>query len=125
MKLKSILSELERKNMPQISKSDLPEAMKLLQDNGVNVTIGMYQPDQLHHSQRAVNKEKVRSIIKEIKSGKVLPPIIISSDFYIIDGHHRWLAYRLLKTPIKCIRIELPQRDAIIEFKKIELLMNK
>lgn len=123
MKLKSILSELERKNMPQISKSDLPEAMKLLQDNDVNVTIGTFQANQLQHSQRAVNKAKVQSIIKEIKSGKVLPPIIISSDNYIVDGHHRWIAYKLLKKPIKCIKIGLPQKEAIIQFKRIEGLL--
>lgn len=52
-------------------------------------------------------------------------PIIISKDGYIVDGHHRWIAFKLLKKPLKAIQIDLPKNEAIIEFKKIEGLISK
>jgi hypothetical protein len=120
MALKQTLSELERKFMPQIAHNELPEAISLLRGNGVAVKIETRSPSDLVHSQRAVNKDKVRNIIKDIKNKKPMPPIIISEDNFVIDGHHRWIAYKLLNLPIKCIRIGLPQKEAIIKFKKIE-----
>lgn len=120
MNLKQSLQELERKYMPQVAQNDLPVALSLLKGNGVKVSIETVSPSDLKHSQRAVDKKKVLSIIKDLKSGKILPPLVISLDNYIVDGHHRWIAYKLLKMPIKCIKIHLPQKEAIIEFKKIE-----
>lgn len=123
--LKQTLSELERKFMPQIANHEQNDVIRLLKDEGIECELLKLFPDQIRHSQSKVNKDKVRSIINDIRaqragSGKSIPPIFISSDNAIIDGHHRWIAYKILNEPIKCIRIALPQKEAIIKFKEIE-----
>lgn len=120
MTLKQSLSELERKFMPQIAHDETSDVLKMLNDEGIECELLKLFPDQIRHSQSKVNKEKVKAIINDIRSGKILPAIFISSDNYIIDGHHRWIAYKILKMPIKCIKIGLPQKEAIIKFKEIE-----
>ena len=118
--LKQTLSELERKFMPQIAHDEHDDVISLLNFEGIKTEKVTLDPNQIRHSQSKVNQDKVRAIINDIRSGKILPAIFISSDNYIIDGHHRWIAYKILKIPIKCIRIGLPQKEAIIKFKEIE-----
>lgn len=114
--------KIDRKFMPQVSKDDLPEAIELLKKNGVQVTFKNILPTQLSSSQKQVNREKVINIVKDIKKGKKMPPLIVSIDGFIVDGHHRWLAYKLINPnqPIKVIQMNLPKDKAIIEYKKIE-----
>ena len=45
------------------------------------------KPIQKEFSKGGIEKSMIRSI-----GGGVNNPLITSSDFYIIDGHHRWLA---------------------------------
>lgn len=118
--LKQTLSELERKFMPQIAHDEQSDVISLLNDEGIETEKVQLDPSQICHSQSKVNKDKVKNIIKDIRNKKPMPPIFISEDNFIIDGHHRWIAYKLLKLPIKCIRIGLPQKEAIIKFKEIE-----
>lgn len=120
MNLKQSISELERKFMPQIKGHELKDAISLLKANGIKSELIELDPNELRNSQSKVDKAKVLNIAKEIRQGKQMTPIIISEDNFIVDGHHRWVAYKLLKKPIKCIKIGLPQKEAIIEFKRIE-----
>lgn len=120
MTLKQTLSELERKFMPQIAHEEHDDVISLLNSEGIKTEKVQLNPNTIRHSQSKVNKDKVRNIIKDIRNKKPMPPIFISSDNAIIDGHHRWIAFKILKTPIKCIKIGLPQKEAIIKFKEIE-----
>lgn len=116
------LTEISRKFMPQISGDSIGQAVELLTKNGIIVQKGKISVSKLTHSQEAVNKEKVRNIIRDIKRGKKMPPLIISNDNYIVDGHHRWIAYKLLDPNmiIKVIRINLPKQESIVAYKKVE-----
>lgn len=118
--LKQTLSELERKFMPQIAHDEHDDVISLLNREGIKTERVQLNPNAIRHSQSKVNKDKVRNIIKDIRNKKPMSPIFISEDNFIIDGHHRWIAYKLLKLPIKCIRIGLPQKEAIIKFKETE-----
>jgi len=120
MTLKQTLSELERKFMPQIPTHEQSGVIRSLKEEGIECELLKLFPDQIRHSQSKVNKDKVKAIINDIRSGKSIPSIFISSDNAIIDGHHRWIAFKILNEPIKCIRIGLPQKEAIIKFKEIE-----
>ena len=106
--------------MPQIKGHELKDALSLLKKNGINCELVTLNCDELRNSQSKVDKAKVLNIAREIRQGKNIPPIIISNDNAVIDGHHRWIAFKLLKKEIKCIKIGLPQKEAIIEFKRIE-----
>lgn len=121
------LSELSRQNMPQVPGDSIGLAIKLLKQNGITVQVGKIPVTKLTHSQDAVNKEKVKNIIRDIKKGKKIPPLVISQDNYIVDGHHRWIAYKLLDPNmiIKVVRISLPKPEAILAYKKVEHEINR
>lgn len=106
--------------MPQIKGDELKDALTILKQNGISVKQLTVDCSELKNSQSKVDKNKVLNIIREIRSGKILSPIIISRDRFVIDGHHRWIAYKLLKMKISCIMIDLPQKEALIKFKRIE-----
>lgn len=89
MTLKQTLSELERKFMPQIAHDETSDVLKMLNDEGIDCEKVQLDPNTIRHSQSKVNREKVKNIIRDIRSGKSIPPIFISSDNFIIDGHHR------------------------------------
>lgn len=106
--------------MPQIANHEQSDVIRSLKEEGIECELLKLFPNEIKHSQSKVNKEKVKAIINDIRSGKSIPPIFISSDLFIIDGHHRWIAYKITNEPVKCIRIGLPQKEAIIKFKEIE-----
>lgn len=120
-----ILSELmDRLDMPQVSKDDMPEAFKILNDMGISVSMKSVLPKNLKHSQSKVNIKKIQNIVKDIKFGKKMPPIVISNDEHIVDGHHRQLAYKALgNKPMKAVMIDLPRDQAIIAYKQVENLI--
>lgn len=122
LKLMSIFEELlNRSDMPQVDQSDLSAAVKILTDAGIDVSMRSVDPSSLRHSQTKVNKQKIRSIASDIESGKKMPPIVISSDGSIIDGHHRQMAYIKLGTnPVRAVQINLPRDRAITAYKKVE-----
>lgn len=123
MKLKKILESIyDRKDMPQIQGSDLKDAFTLLQKAGISVQMDEILPSKLIHSQKAVNKKKVMAITRDIGRGKKIPPIVISEDNYIVDGHHRQLAYAVVEPDqkIKVLRINLPRDKAIAAYKEVE-----
>lgn len=128
MKLKDILESIyDRSDMPQIQGSDLKDAFSLLTKAKVPVSVDEVLPKKLRHSQKTVNKKKVMALTRSIAKGESIPPIVISEDNYIIDGHHRQLAYAVVEPdqPIKVIRINLPRDKALAVYKKVEKYMEK
>ena len=83
---------ITRDKMPQIASKDYDEFINYLRKNDVKMTkrkvpAKRLKPIQKEFSKAGVEKSMVRSI-----GGGVPKPLIASSDNYIIDGHHRWLA---------------------------------
>jgi len=69
----------------------------------------------LKSSQREINKKRVKGLIDDNIINKVRVPILISGDDYVIDGHHRWAAYKL-KAPEKkmpAVVIDAPIKDVL------------
>lgn len=81
---------LPRAEMPQINRTLVPEFLNYLRENGVEVYKDQIPADQLKPIQAEINREKVIGMMKRTDLGG--NPPIISSDGYILDGHHRWLA---------------------------------
>lgn len=111
-----------RSSMPQVSGEDLPDAYRLMKEKGIPVSIEEVLPGKLKHSQKQIDKGKVKSIIKDMRSGKKMPPCVISSDYWIVDGHHRNVAFRVEEPneSKQVIEIGLPRDEAINVYKKIE-----
>ena len=113
-----------REEMPQIKKKDLKPAISKLLKAGLKVSKGMISPMKLQPSQEDIHKSKVDSIISK-SDPYTIKPIIISSDNYIVDGHHRWIAH-ILGFPyhkINFIRLGIDRDKAIRIYKKISDLV--
>ena len=86
---------ITRDKMPQVKQDDYQEYKTYLKDNGVTlrpevVDAKSLKPMQKEFSDQGVAKQLNRN--KEKGEGMNPKPLLASSDGYIIDGHHRWLA---------------------------------
>ena len=110
----------DRDEMPQIKKKDLKPAISKLLNAGLPVSKGTISPQKLHPSQKEIYKSKVDKIISK-SDPYTIKPIIISSDNYIVDGHHRWIAF-LLGFPnhkINFLRLGADRDKAIYIYNKL------
>ncbi len=116
------LAEIERKDMPQIKSDDLPIAMNHLKNVGVDIRIESISINNIKPTQEDFIPEKVDSIVKSINSGNSVPPITISADNYIVDGHHRWLAAKKISSEdgkINVVKINLPISSALKAYESV------
>jgi GTP-sensing pleiotropic transcriptional regulator CodY len=77
--------------MPQIKTSDYDELLKFLQGKDIQLTKKKVRAKTLKATQRNFNRDKIVSAAANYHKLHKAKPIIVSSDNYIIDGHHRWL----------------------------------
>lgn len=93
-----------RKNMPQIDNMD--EFVKDLKKEGYKISSEKIEAKKLKPTQTEFNMEKVKGMIS---SGKYKnKPIVVTSDNYILDGHHRWKAHVEVKEDQPIIRVNMP-----------------
>lgn len=83
--------KVPRSKMPQILTKLLPEFFEYLRDNGIETRKEEVSADSLRPIQDEIDLEKVICLMKQTDLDTDAPPII-TSDNYILDGHHRWLA---------------------------------
>lgn len=115
------LAEIERKDMPQIKSSELPNSMQKLKDSGIDVKVDSKKIYDIKPTQDDYMPEKVNSIVKSITSGVDISPIVIAGDGHIVDGHHRWLAAKKIAPDknINVIVINLPISSALKVYEKV------
>ena len=107
--------DIPRKLMPQIYDA-VAFAKKIKRKYNVDseltkASMGDYKP-----SHNEINKDRVESVIADIKNKKLgNNPLVVSEDHYIIDGHHRWAAYKKYNPhkPIPVLIIKKPVREAL------------
>lgn len=83
---------IKRDRMPQVRSKDYDELIVHLKKNGVSVQKKSVKATKLKATQSDFNVDKIIDKISNIKTLGKAKPLIVSSDNYIIDGHHRWLA---------------------------------
>jgi len=69
----------------------------------------------LKPSQGEINRKRIKGLIEDGVLEKVNVPLITSGDNYVVDGHHRWAAYRLEKPKAKLpvVVIDAPIKDVL------------
>ncbi len=102
---------VKRADMPQVHKDHYPEFIQYLKDHGASmrhrrVHARDLKPVQSEFSDAGV--EKMMTNKDEKKGTTREKPLIVSSDNYIIDGHHRWLASYNLDEDIPVMQFSLP-----------------
>ena len=75
------------------------------------------------HEQVELDGSKLKPTQAEYDAGKVAAmaadpgassrSVLVSSDGYVVDGHHQWIAQTEAGTPVKAIRLEAPIRELL------------
>lgn len=80
---------IPRYQMPQIEGKHFDDFIQWLKSQGITSATKSVPAGGLRMAQTEFNKTKVMKLMKQPDSGK---PILVSSDGYVLDGTHRFLA---------------------------------
>lgn len=123
IKLTNIITEVMRDDMPQIKGKQFPEMLRLFKTYEIPYRLTNIEANKLKATQEDAIPTKVDAITKDIQRGKQMHPLLVSNDNYVIDGHHRWLAYRKLygdNYSINVCIVDYPQDQALKLINKTE-----
>jgi hypothetical protein len=103
---------IPRAEMPQIKASHRGALVNFLKARGIDskaaeMPANDLKPTQAEFSQRKV--DAARSFTDGDRS------ILVSSDGYVVDGHHQWLAKRANGEPVKVVRLQAPIREVLAQ----------
>lgn len=100
-----------RRHMPQILGSDYPELFKYIYAHGGKIRKENVDPADLKSTQSEFSDTGIET---SMTSGGLDIPIIISSDNYVLDGHHRWLAAKNAKfSHVTAFRLSFPAKKGL------------
>lgn len=105
----------DREELPQIKGEDVDKFLAFLRRKDVEVESRETRVADLKPTQSELNTEKVEKLAKDGMTDALRSAIIISSDDYILDGHHRWAAVKKLDKDgtIKTKRASVPIKRLI------------
>lgn len=101
---------LPRAEMPQVKAEHRGAMVNFLNARGVEHEADEVDAADLKPTQAEYSLEKVR---RAQEFGGTDRSILVSSDGYVVDGHHQWLAKGNAGEPVKVIRLKAPVRDLL------------
>ena len=101
---------IKRTEMPQVATKDYPEFMDYLKDNGAEFKKETVPAKSLKAVQGEFSDQGVE---KALRKRKLKKASIVSSDNYIIDGHHRWVAALNTGQDVDIIRVNMPATELL------------
>jgi hypothetical protein len=114
---------IPRKYMPQFtlrrapfSQGPIKKFRKHIKDiYGVNSYNTTRKASELKPSQREISKVRVNALIEDNVVDTMEVPLVISKNDYVVDGHHRWAAFRLKapEKPMKVVVIDAPVKNVL------------
>lgn len=99
-----------RAQMPQIRAEHRGAMVNFLNARGVAHQEVEVNPDDLKPTQREFSISKVQQAIEHEGGNRA---ILISSDNYVLDGHHQWLAAAEAGEPVRAIRLNAPIKQLV------------
>jgi hypothetical protein len=98
---------LSRKEMPQIEGD---EFLNYLYYNSeiLSSWCTSVSPSYFTSAQKQIHTPLVTNLIIDLSENGQKEPIFVSTDGYILDGHHRWAALDTLGIDVKVVMIDLP-----------------
>lgn len=113
---------IPRANMPQVRTSDRPAMLEFLAERGIANQRTMMPAAGLKPTQAEFSKPKVDGAMSAPDDGSMKNTVLVSSDGYVLDGHHRWMARAQQGKQIDAIRLDAPIRqllDTIWQFPRV------
>jgi hypothetical protein len=121
--------ELKREDMPQIKLELYSQFLKYISDNNIRYHEGVQSINTLKPSQSELNYEKYTEKASNFLNGDmgVFKPLIISSDNYLMDGHHFWAGLMEVEPHkmVDVIIVELPIKELISLANSFEKVTHK
>ena len=112
-----MIQEIERRDMPQVKGKDIDDVLKIFDECGIKYEQGGAKCGDLKPVQDDFIPEKLESLKKKIQEEDwVTHPLFVSKEGNILDGHHRWLAYREIygdDFQIPVTKVDLPLDQAL------------
>lgn len=106
---------LSRSSMPQIDDDKVDDFKEYLANAGVDVTTPQIRIKDLRLTQNEVNKMKIWSLMKRYRQKKTVQRVWVSSDNYVVDGSHRFIAALNLddKQRLKVYQANMPALELV------------
>ena len=82
-----------RNAMPQIEDEEQENFFKYLKSKGIRLKKTKMKIKDITPAQKEMRADVAKGLLTS-GSPKLRKPLIVSSDNYLMDGHHRWLALR-------------------------------
>lgn len=101
-----------RAAMPQIKAEHRGALVNFLKARGIDSRAGEVPANDLKPTQAEFSPSKVEKA-RAFQGGD--RSILVSSDGYVVDGHHQWLAKRANGEPVKVIRLQAPIRKVLAQ----------
>ena len=113
---------IPRAAMPQVRSADRGELIDWLKGQGIRATTENVDANTLKPSQAEFAPAKVEAAKAEAAAaraaGKPVRPVMVSSDGYVVDGHHQWLAAQAAGEQVPVIRLAAPFTQALSAIRK-------
>jgi hypothetical protein len=112
---------IPRDKMPQVKSKDYDELIAFLKKRKIKMTKRKVKAKDLKATQSNFNVDKITQAVDKYKTLATAKPIIVSSDGYVIDGHHRWLGAVNVGGDIAIMQASVKAKelmDAINQFPK-------
>ncbi len=119
---------ISRINMPQVKADDYPDYVKYLKDMRIVFKAKTVDPNILLPIQREFNIQGVERSLNKMAAlvpGAKDKSIIISKDNYIVDGHHRWIAYKNVGKKINVMQANVDMKKLLDATNKYPKVYNK
>lgn len=110
---------IKRDDMPQIPREHRQAFLDMLEAEGVRITEETVDPLTLKPTQSEISARRVaEKLAKYEKGNKAFPPVLISQENRVLDGHHHWgmMAAFVLEIPdakMPVFRIHLTTKRAL------------
>jgi hypothetical protein len=111
-----------RDQMPQVPSGAKDEFLSEMKQRGIGVTREDISPQKLHPIQAEISASKTGMILRDLKERGHKKGdgarIVVSSDGYVIDGHHRWAASAFMSLKdegekIPVLRVDMTHMELI------------
>lgn len=94
-----------RAQMPQVDAAHRGALVNYLKGQGITSEQAEVPANSLKPTQAEFSEAKVRKASKRTGGDRA---ILVSSDGYVVDGHHQWLAKRQDGQPVKVLQLQAP-----------------
>lgn len=110
--------DIPRHKMPQVASKDYDELVSYLSQKGLKLQKKKVKASALKPTQSNFNVDKVVGGIAKMKTMNQTKPLIVSSDNYIIDGHHRWLSVKNTGGSLDIVQANVPVKELLKHVKE-------